>query len=139
GSLRHSAGALPGPRRRGARADRPRVERRDVPARGRPPRRGAVPRPRGRPDDLHDVGAVRAPREGRVPRADRRTAHVSALWCELAWLGGDAPAAGELVEIEGDAITSVRADAEPPPDCERLAGLTIPGLANAHSHAFQRA
>jgi formiminoglutamate deiminase len=27
----------------------------------------------------------------------------------------------------------------PPPGAERLAGLTIPGLANAHSHAFQRA
>jgi formiminoglutamate deiminase len=61
------------------------------------------------------------------------------LWCELAWLGGDAPERGVVVEIEGDTITAVRADAEPPSDAERLPGLTIPGLANAHSHAFQRA
>jgi formiminoglutamate deiminase len=61
------------------------------------------------------------------------------LWCELAWLGGDAPERGVVVEIEGDTITAVRADVEPPSDAERLPGLTIPGLANAHSHAFQRA
>ena len=29
--------------------------------------------------------------------------------------------------------------AAPPPDATRLHGLTVPGLANAHSHAFQRA
>jgi formiminoglutamate deiminase len=29
--------------------------------------------------------------------------------------------------------------ASPPPDATSLGGLTIPGLANAHSHAFQRA
>jgi formiminoglutamate deiminase len=61
------------------------------------------------------------------------------LWCELAWLGGDAPERGVVVEIEGDTIAAVRADAEAPSDAERLPGLTIPGLANAHSHAFQRA
>jgi formiminoglutamate deiminase len=61
------------------------------------------------------------------------------VWCELAWLGGDAPQRGVVVEIEGDTITAVRADVEPPSDAQRLPGLTIPGLANAHSHAFQRA
>jgi len=64
---------------------------------------------------------------------------VSALWCELAWLGGDAPDAGVLVQIEGGRIAAVQAGADAPPDAERLGGLTIPGLANAHSHAFQRA
>ncbi|MGH2918786.1 MAG: formimidoylglutamate deiminase, partial [Solirubrobacteraceae bacterium] len=63
---------------------------------------------------------------------------MTALWCELAWLGGDEPAAGVRVEIDGGRIASVTAGAEPG-DAERLAGLTIPGLANAHSHAFQRA
>ena len=62
-----------------------------------------------------------------------------ALWCELAWLGGDTPEAGVLVEIEGDRIAAVSARVEPPGDAERMRGLTIPGLANAHSHAFQRA
>jgi formiminoglutamate deiminase len=61
------------------------------------------------------------------------------LWCELAWLGGDEPERDVLIEIEGGAIAVVQAGAEPPADAERLQGLTIPGLANAHSHAFQRA
>jgi formiminoglutamate deiminase len=61
------------------------------------------------------------------------------LWCELAWLGGDEPEAGVLVEIEGDAISAVSSGVVAPPGAERLSGLTIPGLANAHSHAFQRA
>jgi formiminoglutamate deiminase len=61
------------------------------------------------------------------------------LWCELAWLGGDEPAAGVLIEIDAGAITAVAAGTDRPPDAERLPGLTIPGLANAHSHAFQRA
>jgi formiminoglutamate deiminase len=61
------------------------------------------------------------------------------LWCELAWLGGDVPERGVLIEIDGTTITAVRAQAHPPADAGRLRGLTIPGLANAHSHAFQRA
>jgi formiminoglutamate deiminase len=61
------------------------------------------------------------------------------LWCELAWLGGDEPARGVLIEIADGAIASVQPEVEAPGDAERLAGLTIPGLANAHSHAFQRA
>jgi formiminoglutamate deiminase len=61
------------------------------------------------------------------------------LWCELAWLGGEEPERGVLVEIDGGVITAVQAGADAPHDAERLEGLTIPGLANAHSHAFQRA
>jgi formiminoglutamate deiminase len=60
------------------------------------------------------------------------------LWCELAWLGGDEPERGVALEIEDGTFTGVRAGAEPE-GAERLEGLTIPGLANAHSHAFQRA
>jgi formiminoglutamate deiminase len=61
------------------------------------------------------------------------------LWCELAWLGGDEPAAGVLLTIDGDSFGAVEPGAEAPTDAERLPGLTLPGLANAHSHAFQRA
>jgi formiminoglutamate deiminase len=61
------------------------------------------------------------------------------LWCELAWLGGDEAEAGVLIETDGDRIQSVRPEAEVPSDADRLPGLTLPGLANAHSHAFQRA
>ena len=72
------------------------------------------------------------------------------LWAPYAWLGGDAPAANVstapgaspapdvLIETDGERIVSVTPDS-PPGDAERLAGLVIPGLANAHSHAFQRA
>jgi formiminoglutamate deiminase len=65
---------------------------------------------------------------------------VTRLWCELAWLGGDAPEAGVVLTIDGDRIAGVqRGVTQPPPGAERLAGLTLPGFANAHSHAFQRA
>jgi formiminoglutamate deiminase len=65
---------------------------------------------------------------------------VTSYWCELAWLGGERADAGVLIEVEGERIAAVRpGDDGPPPGAERLDGLTIPGLANAHSHAFQRA
>jgi formiminoglutamate deiminase len=65
---------------------------------------------------------------------------VSSYWCELAWLGGELAEAGVVVEVEDGRITAVRAGAPAPPaGSTRLDGLTIPGLANAHSHAFQRA
>jgi formiminoglutamate deiminase len=64
----------------------------------------------------------------------------SALWCELAWLGGELAEAGVLIAFDGDRIVSVDAGvAKPPPEATALTGLTIPGMANAHSHAFQRA
>jgi formiminoglutamate deiminase len=66
---------------------------------------------------------------------------VRRLWCELAWLPGeDRAEAGTLLEIDGDRVAAVRTGVTAPPgDAERLIGLTLPGLANAHSHAFQRA
>jgi formiminoglutamate deiminase len=60
--------------------------------------------------------------------------------CELAWLGGDRPERDVLVRVSGDRITAVETDVSaPPPDATPLAGLTVPGFANAHSHAFHRA
>jgi formiminoglutamate deiminase len=64
---------------------------------------------------------------------------VSRLWCELAWLGGERAEPGVLLEVEGDRLTAVTPGTDAPADAERLPGLTLPGLANAHSHAFQRA
>jgi formiminoglutamate deiminase len=65
---------------------------------------------------------------------------LTAYWCELAWLGGEEVEAGVLVEVIGDRVSALTNHvATPPPAANRLAGLTIPGLANAHSHAFQRA
>jgi formiminoglutamate deiminase len=57
---------------------------------------------------------------------------------ELAWLG-DQVAADVLIEIDGERLTTVTRGVPAPPDATRLAGLTVPGLANAHSHAFHRA
>ena len=62
--------------------------------------------------------------------------------CELAWLGGDHAVADVLVEVDGDRIVTVTPGSpvdELPAGTVRLAGLTLPGLANAHSHAFHRA
>ena len=65
---------------------------------------------------------------------------MSAYWCELAWLGGERAEAGVVVDVDAGRIASVTAGvAAPPPGARRLDGLTLPGLANAHSHAFQRA
>ncbi|CAN5822637.1 formimidoylglutamate deiminase [soil metagenome] len=59
--------------------------------------------------------------------------------CELAWLGGDEAVTDVLVTIDGDRISSVEIGAAPPAGATRLPGLTLPGFANAHSHAFHRA
>jgi formiminoglutamate deiminase len=61
------------------------------------------------------------------------------IWCEHAWLGGDALDADVLIEIEGDRFEAITTETVPTEDAERLDGITLPGLANAHSHAFQRA
>ncbi|MGP4100052.1 formimidoylglutamate deiminase [Nonomuraea sp. KM90] len=58
---------------------------------------------------------------------------------EHAWTGGTV-ASGVVIETAGERITAVRTGvAVPPPGAEVLRGLTLPGLANAHSHAFHRA
>ncbi|MEU7583359.1 formimidoylglutamate deiminase [Streptomyces sp. NPDC041068] len=60
-------------------------------------------------------------------------------WLEHAWLDAFVEP-GVAVEVTGDRITAVRKDVDaPPPGATVLRGLTVPGLANAHSHAFHRA
>lgn len=44
-----------------------------------------------------------------------------------------------LIEIDGRTIKSVVAGVAPPAGAERIAGAAVPGVANVHSHAFQRA
>jgi formiminoglutamate deiminase len=69
---------------------------------------------------------------------------------ELAWLPGQGLRRDVLIEAEGDRFTSVSpsnaplsSPAPPTPSApaapERLTGLTLPGFANGHSHAFHRA
>ena len=65
------------------------------------------------------------------------TAHY---WCELAWLGGPRAAQGVVIAVDGDRIAAVCAGVPVRPEgAVPLAGLTLPALANAHSHAFHRA
>ncbi|WP_141311406.1 formimidoylglutamate deiminase [Streptomyces spinoverrucosus] len=60
-------------------------------------------------------------------------------WLEHAWLGTHVEP-GVAVDTKDGRITAVHQDADtPPPGAEILRGLTLPGLANAHSHAFHRA
>ena len=64
---------------------------------------------------------------------------MTSYWCELAWLGGERAESAVLVEVENGGIVAVAAGQHSPPrDVRILEGLTLPGLANAHSHAFQR-
>lgn len=61
---------------------------------------------------------------------------MNVYWAEYAWLP-DGLAAAVTIELDGSTIRSVT------PGTDRtgavLPGLTIPGFANAHSHAFHRA
>lgn len=60
-------------------------------------------------------------------------------WLEHAWLDTHVEP-GVAVDVADGRITAVRTDVPaPPPGAEILRGLTLPGLANAHSHAFHRA
>ena len=63
---------------------------------------------------------------------------TSGLWhAEQAWLGHRAE--NVLIEVDDGRIKRVTEGAAPPPGATNLSGWTIPGLANVHSHAFQRA
>jgi formiminoglutamate deiminase len=67
---------------------------------------------------------------------------VTRRWhAELAWLPGRGVQRDVLIEAAGDTFTRVQAGVprEVPGGAVRLKGLTLPGLANAHSHAFHRA
>jgi len=62
---------------------------------------------------------------------------MTAYWLERALVDG-AIRDSVRVEIDGGLFSSVRTDAVAD-GADGLAGLTIPGLANCHSHAFHRA
>ncbi|MGK4581150.1 formimidoylglutamate deiminase [Kitasatospora sp. HPMI-4] len=69
---------------------------------------------------------------------------VATYWAEHAWLphaGGPVVERDVLITVGADGrITEVRPGSGPcPADAVRLTGLTLPGQANAHSHAFHRA
>ncbi|AWE50696.1 formimidoylglutamate deiminase [Streptomyces nigra] len=60
-------------------------------------------------------------------------------WLEHAWLDPHVEP-GVALDVADGRIAAVRTEVPaPPPGAEVLRGLTLPGLANAHSHAFHRA
>src|SRR5215469_3785347 len=70
------------------------------------------------------------------------TSSAARSWhAELAWRPGPGVQRDVLIEAAGDRFTAVQAGvpAAAAAGAVRLEGLTLPGLANAHSHAFHRA
>ena len=61
---------------------------------------------------------------------------MTTYWCERAWLP-DGIASAVRIDVEDGRISAVTVDA--PPAGTVLSGLTLPGFANGHSHAFHRA
>ncbi|MCX5524518.1 formimidoylglutamate deiminase [Streptomyces bobili] len=67
------------------------------------------------------------------------TQRTRTYWLEHAWLGTHVEP-GVALDVADGRIAAVRTGVDaPPPGAEILRGLTLPGLANAHSHAFHRA
>ncbi|WP_330282523.1 formimidoylglutamate deiminase [Streptomyces sp. NBC_00588] len=65
--------------------------------------------------------------------------HTRTYWLEQAWLDTHVEP-GVVLEVADGRIAALRTGVPtPPPGAEILRGLTLPGLANAHSHAFHRA
>jgi formiminoglutamate deiminase len=60
-------------------------------------------------------------------------------FCDSAWLSEATVATDVLVSVLGERIVAVEPTASPPRGAVHLAGLTLPGFANVHSHAFHRA
>jgi formiminoglutamate deiminase len=63
---------------------------------------------------------------------------LTGYWCEHADLGAG-PVPGVRVVVDGGRIRTVERAAAPAAPDHRLAGVVLPGFANAHSHAFHRA
>src|SRR4029453_11214905 len=82
--------------------------------------------------------ARRLPHRGRgADRGAEGSGLMTEYWCEHALLPSGVESS-VLVSVADGRFASVTAAAGPGA-AERLTGLTIPGLANCHSHAFHRA
>ena len=64
---------------------------------------------------------------------------LTRYFTDYAWLGGDQVTDRVLLEVDGDRIGGVQASVDRPADAVYLPGVTVPGMANAHCHAFHRA
>jgi formiminoglutamate deiminase len=64
---------------------------------------------------------------------------VTAFFADFAWTGGDHVAANVLIKGAGERIPAGGVGGERPAGATHLRGVTVPGMANSHSHAFHRA
>jgi formiminoglutamate deiminase len=64
---------------------------------------------------------------------------MTTYWCQRALVGAGEVADGLVVETRGAWIASTARAPSAPAGAVRLPGLTVPGFANCHSHAFHRA
>ncbi len=94
----------------------------------------------GAPETGH--GAIRGATRGETPDGAGTRPGLRRWHAELAWLPARGVRPGVLIEASGErfsAVTPEVAAGDLPAGTVALAGLTLPGLANAHSHAFHRA
>ena len=63
---------------------------------------------------------------------------MTVFHAELAVIGG-VVRERVTIQVDGGRFGAIVCDEDPPPGSIRLAGLTLPSMANAHSHAFHRA
>lgn len=85
-----------------------------------------------------EIGSIRPP--GATLTDDANNLAPDAVWvADHAWLGGPTLRADVVIESRDGIITRVSTDDVTPPRAQRLRGMVLPGLANAHSHAFHRA
>lgn len=56
---------------------------------------------------------------------------------DRAWLGGPSLVSNVTIDVHDGVFASI-ASSKPPSDAPRLRGIVLPGLVNAHSHAFHR-
>jgi formiminoglutamate deiminase len=64
---------------------------------------------------------------------------MTRYFTDYAWLGGAQVAERVLIDVTGDRIAAVQVGVPRPGDAAYLSGVTVPGTANAHCHAFHRA
>lgn len=57
---------------------------------------------------------------------------------DFAWRGGETVVANVRIEVTDGVITAVTEGVSSQPGDERISGVVMPGLVNAHSHAFHR-
>ena len=76
---------------------------------------------------------------GSAPPPASGTPGAQYYYCDYAWLGGNTAEPRVTIEVRESTIETVTVGEPRPQGAVHLAGLTLPGFANAHSHAFHRA